>query len=85
MATMNISFPDPMRDWVESRSQQGAYANNSDYVRDLIRKDQLQAHKLKAMQEAITKGLESGEAKLLIKMALFHSVWVSLRHLDHKI
>ena len=67
MATMNISLPDPMRAWVESRSQQGAYANNSDYVRDLIRKDQLQAQKLKAMQEAITKGLESGEAKAFDK------------------
>lgn len=67
MATMNISLPDPMRDWVDSRSQQGAYANNSDYVRDLIRKDQLQAQKLKTMQEAITKGLESGEAKAFDK------------------
>lgn len=62
MATMNISLPDPMREWVESRSHQGAYANHSDYVRDLIRRDQLQVQKLKAMQEAITKGLESGEA-----------------------
>ncbi|MFT5113451.1 MAG: antitoxin ParD1/3/4 [Parasphingorhabdus sp.] len=62
MATMNISLPDPMREWVESRSQQGAYANHSDYVRDLIRKDQLQVQKLKIMQEAITKGLESGDA-----------------------
>ncbi len=63
MATMNISLPDQMREWVESRSQQGTYANHSDYVRDLIRKDQLQVQKLKAMQEAITKGLESGEPK----------------------
>lgn len=67
MATMNISLPDPMRDWVDSRSQQGAYANKSDYVRDLIRKDQLQAQKLKTMQKAITKGLESGEAKAFDK------------------
>ena len=48
---------DPMRDWVESRSKQGAYGNHSDYVRDLIRKDQLQVQKLKTMQDAITKGL----------------------------
>ncbi len=47
MATMNISLPDPMREWVESRSQQGAYANHSDYVSDLIRKSQLQVQKLK--------------------------------------
>ena len=69
MATMNISLPDPMREWVESRSQQGAYGNHSDYIRDLIRKDQLQAQKLKTMQEASTKGLESGDAKTFDKVA----------------
>jgi antitoxin ParD1/3/4 len=52
-----------MRDWVESQSKAGSYANNSDYVRDLIRNDQRQVEKLNAMQDAITKGLESGEAK----------------------
>jgi antitoxin ParD1/3/4 len=69
MATMNISLPDPMRDWVESQSQNGTYANNSDYVRDLIRKDQLHTQKLQAMQSAITKGLESGEPKFFDKSA----------------
>lgn len=62
MATMNISLPDPMRDWVEAQAKTGQYANNSDYVRDLIRKDQQRAVKLKVLQEAITKGLESGNA-----------------------
>ena len=59
MATMNISLPDPMRDWVESQIKTGQYANNSDYMRDLIRKDQQRTEKLKILQEAITKGLES--------------------------
>ena len=62
MATMNISLPDPMRDWVESRLATGLYANNSDYVRDLIRQDQLRTNKLAVLQQAITAGLESGEA-----------------------
>ena len=56
-----------MRDWVDSRSKQGAYANKSDYVCGIIRKDQLQAQKLMVMQEAITKGLESGDAKAFDK------------------
>lgn len=63
MATMNISLPETMREWVESQSQSGIYANNSDYIRDLIRKDQLNSQKLKLMQEAITIGLNSGEPK----------------------
>ncbi len=40
MATMNVSVPDLMRDWVQSRVDNGRYASASDYVRDLIRKDQ---------------------------------------------
>ena len=40
MASLNISVPDLMRDWVQSRIESGEYASVSDYVRDLIRKDQ---------------------------------------------
>lgn len=62
MATMNISLPDQLRDWVESQSESGMYANNSDYVRDLIRRDQQRNEKLKTLQQAITKGFDSGDA-----------------------
>lgn len=37
---MNVSVPDPMRDWVQTRIDTGKYASVSDYVRDLIRRDQ---------------------------------------------
>lgn len=40
MATMNVSLPDPLRAFVQSRIDQGQYASVSDYVRDLIRRDQ---------------------------------------------
>ena len=60
MATMNISVPDPMKDWVQSQVETGTYANTSDYVRDLIRKDQENRTKVIALQKAITEGLESG-------------------------
>jgi antitoxin ParD1/3/4 len=40
MASMNISLPDPMRDWVQERVDSGQYAGASDYVRELIRRDQ---------------------------------------------
>ncbi|WP_156361937.1 type II toxin-antitoxin system ParD family antitoxin [Sphingomonas sp. Leaf343] len=39
MASMNISLPDPMRDYVQDRIDRGHYASASDYVRDLIRRD----------------------------------------------
>lgn len=60
MATMNISIPDPMKDWVQAQVETGAYANSSDYVRDLIRKDQENRNKLFSLQKAITEGLGSG-------------------------
>jgi antitoxin ParD1/3/4 len=39
MATMTISLPDPMKDWIETRIKQGEYASARDYVRDLVRRD----------------------------------------------
>ncbi len=60
MATMNISVPDPMKDWVQSQVNTGTYANTSDYIRDLIRQDQENRNKFQALQAAITQGLESG-------------------------
>lgn len=60
MATMNISLPDPMKDWIAAQIAGGKYSSSSDYVRDLIRRDQENREKHDALQAAITKGLESG-------------------------
>lgn len=37
MATMNVSLPDKMREWIDVQVASGRYANASDLVRDLIR------------------------------------------------
>ena len=63
MATMNVSLPDPMKEWVEQQSRGGRYSNASDYVRDLIRRDQERAAKIAAMQRLVAEGLESGAAE----------------------
>ncbi|PDT09369.1 MULTISPECIES: type II toxin-antitoxin system ParD family antitoxin [unclassified Rhizobium] len=60
MATMNVSLPDPMKDWVEAQTKTGRYANASDYVRDLIRKDQERNDKIAAMQRFVDEGLKGG-------------------------
>jgi len=39
MATMTVSLPDPMKDWIEAQIRHGDYASVSDYVRDLVRRD----------------------------------------------
>ena len=60
MATMNVSLPEQMKDWVESQSASGRYSNASDYVRDLIRKDQVRAELIIHFQKAVEQGLASG-------------------------
>jgi len=60
MATMNVSLPNLMKDWVESQVKTGQYGNASDYVRDLIRRDQQDREQIKILQQAISKGVESG-------------------------
>ena len=57
MATMNVSLPDQMKVWVEECVQSGRYANTSDYVRDLIRKDHM---KLEKLRSALIEGENSG-------------------------
>jgi antitoxin ParD1/3/4 len=39
MATMTVSLPDPMKEWIETLTQKGEYSSTSDYVRDLVRRD----------------------------------------------
>lgn len=61
--TINISLPEPTRDWVISQVESRQYSNNSDYVRDLIRREQQRVEKIKALQTAIDNGLASGIAE----------------------
>jgi len=62
MGTMNISLPDPMKSWVEDQAKSGRYANSSDYVRDLIRRDRARHEATAELQAAIDDGLASGPA-----------------------
>ena len=60
MATMNVSLPDAMKDWVEGQTGKGRYSNSSDYVRDLIRRDQDRAERIARLQSMVNEGLDSG-------------------------
>ena len=40
MTTMNISLPDSLKSFVDERVAGGGFGTSSEYVRDLIRKDQ---------------------------------------------
>jgi antitoxin ParD1/3/4 len=58
MATMNISLPDEMKAWVERQVATGRYGNASDYMRDLVRRDQAMVAQLQGMvDQAIASGV----------------------------
>lgn len=62
MSTMNVSLPDPMKDWAEQQAKGGRYGNASGYVCYPIRRDQEGAAEIAAMQRLITEGMESRAA-----------------------
>jgi antitoxin ParD1/3/4 len=63
MATMNVSLPDAMKAWVERQAEGERYGNASDYIRDLIRKDQERKEALALLQATVVEGIESGAAQ----------------------
>lgn len=56
MATLNISMPDEMREFIEARVNSGVYQSASDYLRDLIRHDR------DKIDQMLMEGIESGES-----------------------
>ncbi|MFD1331374.1 type II toxin-antitoxin system ParD family antitoxin [Methylopila musalis] len=60
MATMNVSLPDLMKKWVEGQTESGRYGNASDYIRDLIRRDQEKQASIAELQRLIDEGRASG-------------------------
>lgn len=69
MATMNVSLPDAMKAWVEAQTEDGRYSNSSDYVRDLIRRDQERRQVWAEIQAEVDRGRASGPAEPLDRAA----------------
>jgi antitoxin ParD1/3/4 len=66
MATMNVSLPDPLKQFVDEEVREGGFASTSDYMRDLIR----QRKRAKAedlLRKLIAEGLASGPAEPVTK------------------
>jgi antitoxin ParD1/3/4 len=56
MATMNISLTEKLKNFVESKVESGDYGNASEYVRDLIRKEQARAKAIAEIQVLLDEG-----------------------------
>jgi antitoxin ParD1/3/4 len=64
MATMNISLPAAMKDWVEQQVATGRYANSSDVIRDLVRKEQERAERKTEFDRLVEEGLDSPRVEI---------------------
>lgn len=60
MIRKTLSLPDDMGEWIAGRIASGRYNNDSEYVRDLIRRDQDEQRKAERLQAA----LDAAEADL---------------------
>lgn len=55
-----ITLSDTQDAWIKAQIRRGAFTNDSEYIRDLVRRDQEAQDKLGTLREAIAEGLESG-------------------------
>ena len=61
---MSFALPEAMRSYVDQRVRAGQYGNTSEYLRELIRRDQEEQAK-KRLRELIEEGLNSGPGQAL--------------------
>ncbi len=73
MTSLNISLPEPLREWIETQVKRGRYGNASEYLRELIRRDQ-DRQAQERLEELLLEGAKSGPASPLTKQD-----WAQLR------
>lgn len=61
MTAMNISLPDSLKDFLDTQVQTRGYSTSSEYVRDLIRNDQIRQVQQR-LASLMLESLESGAA-----------------------
>ena len=59
MAQVNVSLPDDLSRWAETRVAQGHYGNPGEYLRELVRRDREDEEKFDRLRAAIDEGLAS--------------------------
>ena len=56
MATMNVSLPEELKAFVDLQTREGGYGSTSEFVRDLIRREQDRQH----LRALLLDGASSG-------------------------
>jgi antitoxin ParD1/3/4 len=60
--TMSFALPDELRRYIDDRVRSGEYGNTSEYLRELIRRDQQHVAE-RRLRDLIADGLESGDGR----------------------
>jgi antitoxin ParD1/3/4 len=60
MLRKTITLPEAMEEWVKAQIESGRYGNDSEYFRDLIRRDQDNRRAEQDLRSLIREGLNSG-------------------------
>jgi antitoxin ParD1/3/4 len=60
--TMSFALPESMRAYIDDRVAAGNYGNTSEYIRDLVRRDQ-EAQAKRRLRDLIEEGLASGPGR----------------------
>lgn len=55
-----ITLSDTQDAWIKRQIARGAFTNDSEYIRDLVRRDQEAEARLADLRQAISEGLDSG-------------------------
>jgi antitoxin ParD1/3/4 len=63
MQSMNISLPDPLKQFVDGQIAAGRYSSASEYVRELIREDEKRKAE-ERLEALLLEGLQSEETEL---------------------
>ena len=56
-----ITITDNQDKWIKSQINAGKFTNDSEYIRDLIRRDQASQADIEVIRAALVEGEESGE------------------------
>ncbi|MFO7530736.1 MAG: type II toxin-antitoxin system ParD family antitoxin [Marinobacter sp.] len=65
MHRKTITLTEQQDEWVKGQIESGHFGNDSEYIRDLIRRDQLAKERLVTLRQALAEGESSGEPKPL--------------------
>ena len=58
-----ITLTDQQDNWIKAQINAGHYTNDSEYIRDLIRREQERSLEIEAVRSALVEGEASGEPK----------------------